>query len=67
MLTNRTQLATKTKSSEHVYQCDPQTPLEEVCEALSTMKSYAYGRLKEMQEQAKTNQEAVQESVPKAE
>ena len=66
MITNKTQLTTKTKSSEHIYQLDPNTPLEEVVEALSTFRSYAYGRLKELQEQAKAAQDAA-EAAPKVE
>lgn len=57
MLSNKTQLTTKTKTSEHTYQCDPATPIDEVVEALSELRSYAYGRMKELQEQQKASAE----------
>lgn len=49
------------KGKEHTYLCDPGTPLPECFEALSMMRSYILGRIKEDQDnqsQASSNQDA---------
>lgn len=58
MLTNKTQLETTTAGGAHVYQCAPNTPLQEVYEALGHFRTYVYGRLKELEEQQKAPVEA---------
>ncbi len=66
MLTTKVQLETNTKNSQHVYQCAPNTPTEEVIEALSNLRTFAFGRLKEQQEQQE-KQKASENVEPKPE
>lgn len=53
MLTTKAQLETKTASGDHIYLCGSNTPLPEVYEALTQLRTYVYGRMKEVEEQQK--------------
>lgn len=51
MLKQKAQLETSIGNNLHVYQCENNTSLKEVYEALSVFRSYIYGRMKEAEEQ----------------
>lgn len=62
----KAQIEFQVQGKDHTYLCEPNCSLPECYEALSMMRSYIYGRMKEEEEKAAEKQEPAQEE-PKAE
>lgn len=62
MLKTKAHLETKTAASDHVYNCASNTPITEVIEALQAFLTYAYGILKQQQDQQKAQDDVEHKS-----
>jgi hypothetical protein len=58
MISQKSQLETKINDKDHTFQCHSNAPLMECLQALDIFRSYIYGRIKEVEEQAKAQAEA---------
>lgn len=58
MISQKTQLDINVGDKNFIFQCEPNSSLQEVYSALDQLRSYVYGRIKEAEDAQKAAQEA---------
>lgn len=56
MISQKSQLDAPINGKNHIYQCDASSTLAECFEAINIFRSYIFGRIKEAEEQAKSEE-----------